>query len=31
VEILKRFEMLDWKAMVTLMVSNLKLLQDTTS
>jgi hypothetical protein len=31
VEILKRFEMLDCKAMVTPMVSNLKLLQDTTS
>jgi hypothetical protein len=31
VEILKRFEMLDCKAMVTLMVSNLKLLQGTTS
>ena len=30
-EILKRFEMLDCKAMVTPMVSNLKLLQDTTS
>ena len=31
VEILKRFEMFDCKAMVTPMVSNLKLLQDTTS
>jgi hypothetical protein len=31
VEILKRFEMLDCKAMVTLMVSNIKLFQDTTS
>jgi hypothetical protein len=31
VEILKRFEMLDCKAMATPMVSNLKLLQDTTS
>jgi hypothetical protein len=31
VEILKRFEMLDCKVMVTLMVSNLKLLQDKTS
>jgi hypothetical protein len=31
VEILKRFEMLDYKAMATPMVSNLKLLQDTTS
>jgi hypothetical protein len=31
VEILKRFKMLDFKAMVTPMVSNLKLLQDTTS
>jgi hypothetical protein len=31
VEILKRFKMLDCKAMVTPMVSNLKLLQDTTS
>jgi hypothetical protein len=31
VEILKRFEMLDCKAMVTPIVSNLKLLQDTTS
>jgi hypothetical protein len=30
-EFLKRFEMLDCKAMVTLMVSNIKLLQDTTS
>ena len=30
VEILKRFKMLDCKAMVTPMVSNLKLLQDTT-
>jgi hypothetical protein len=29
VEILKRFKMLDCKAMVTLMVSNIKLLQDT--
>jgi hypothetical protein len=31
VEILKRFEMLDCKSMAILMVSNLKLLQDTTS
>jgi hypothetical protein len=31
VEILKRFEMLDCKAMATPMISNLKLLQDTTS
>jgi hypothetical protein len=31
VEILKRFEMLDRKGMVTSMVSNLKLLPDTTS
>jgi hypothetical protein len=31
VEILKRFGMLDCKAMATPMVSNLKLLQDTTS
>jgi hypothetical protein len=31
VEILKRFEMLECKAMVIPMVSNLKLLQDTTS
>jgi hypothetical protein len=31
VEILKRFEMLDCKAVITPMVSNLKLLQDTTS
>jgi hypothetical protein len=31
VEILKRFEMLDCKAMVTFMVSNIKLFQDTTS
>jgi hypothetical protein len=30
-EVLKRFEMLDCKAMITPMVSNLKLLQDTTS
>jgi hypothetical protein len=31
VEILKRFEMLDCKAMVIPMVSNINLLQDTTS
>jgi hypothetical protein len=31
VEILKRFKMLDCNSMVTLMVSNFKLLQDTTS
>jgi hypothetical protein len=31
VEIFKRFKMLDFKAMATPMVSNLKLLQDTTS
>jgi hypothetical protein len=31
VEILKRFEMLDCMAMATPMISNMKLLQDTTS